>query len=437
MSARPQRLRATTVILIAVAGAAGVARANPTEEVFGLSARAKAMGGAGTALSVDFAAVYYNPAGLAFCPTDAASVGYTRTHHALAVQGAPAELDAAPIADRNLVNLGFCVHLPLRLSFGIHAGLGLDSPMVLYQQSIDERPRWVMHDDRLDGLSLMVGGAWQLLDQLAVGLTLSILAHSRMVLDNRVPAVSAELVRNDLRWELQPTAALAGGVRWQPSDRWAVGVTYRGALYHRLEVDAVTRMDVSGVAIDVGMLLESVMWYAPQQLAAGLTVRPLASVTLAADLTWYDWSAFVGPFVVATPKDDSPVAQTLNYPPREAPAFHDVVVPRLGAEWLVGEAVALRAGYGFRATPAPVPGGVGNLLDGDVHHVSLGGGWRWCPPPPPAGHGQGLIALRADLSAGLGLLTERRAEKSAALQLRDYRYGGWFFDAGLQLTAEY
>jgi long-chain fatty acid transport protein len=414
------------------------APANPFEDGFGLGERNRAMGSAATALASDFSAVYYNPAGLSACRHDSVSLGYTRTHHALAISDDEPFTPAEEIAGRNELNIGFCVGLPLRLSFGMQVGLGLTGRMALYQQSIDSRPRWVMHDERLDGLSIMLGPSYRILEGLSVGAAISVLANSGMVLDNTVPAASSHEVQNDLRWDLKPTAALIAGVRYRPVSSLTLGATYRSALYHRLDVDTRTRVEVSGVVVDVGLILEGVMWYTPQQVAAGVAWQPVERLTVAADVTWYDWSAYPGPFIVATPAPDSPVAQTLSFPAREPVAFSDVVVPRVGAELLLADRVALRAGYSFRPTPAPAPRALANLLDADTHVITAGTGVRWQPGAPPESAGAGIEAFSLDGHVAFTIMPERRVDKEGeAAELDSYSFGGFVLDVGVMLSMEY
>jgi hypothetical protein len=69
--------------LCIVALAPAAAYANTPDDVYGVSPRAIAMGGAGTALPGDYAATHYNPAGLAHCHASLLALDVSRISHRL------------------------------------------------------------------------------------------------------------------------------------------------------------------------------------------------------------------------------------------------------------------------------------------------------------------------------------------------------------------
>jgi long-subunit fatty acid transport protein len=416
-----------------------------------LGARNKAMGGAGTALANDFSAVFYNPGQLSACPHNSISINYFHTDHALRLQPGPTQgsyPEPEPIPPRDWAAIGICVKLPLRLSFGFHYAMNLQRPMAMSHDAIDPKPQFALHNKRLDGFSIMTGLSFAILDNLSIGGAVSILSNSTLYIENNIPVVTGgKVVDNVIHWDLTPTVAPYFGARWQIVPELGIGAAYRFALYHQLEVDARTRVELAGVLIDLDLLMQGSMWYSPQQMAFGMTYAPVRQVTLSADLTWYNWSAYPGPFVVSSPRADSAVARSLTFPPREPPGFVDIWVPRFGAEYVWANRLAARLGYSFRPTPAPVPKGTANLLDADLHVMSAGLGYHWAPEPVLVHTAAepsffdldfGIAGLRLDAYFQLGIMPSRTVKNSAPGQtLTDFSFGGHYLDVGVTASLEY
>ena len=309
--------------------------ANGAEELLGVGSRVKAMGGAGTGLARDSSATYYNPASLAFCANNELSVGVAHLGYDLEARrtGQAGGPEPEPLEDRPSASLGVCLLLPLDFAFGLYFGIGLDNPQHLNQASVNARPIFAMYGRRLESMSLMFGPAYRVLDELSVGVALSVLAHSNLFVQTEVPLATPDAeVDSSLQWRLDPTVALYAGVSYSPSPELLVGLSYRGALFHKLEAVAPTQVELGGVLVGLDLLLESVAWYSPQQAALGASFSPVPEVTVAGDVTWYDWSEYPGPYVHPSPASDSAIGRTLLYPETEPAGFEDVLVPRLGLE---------------------------------------------------------------------------------------------------------
>ena len=137
---------------------------------------------------------------------------------------------------------------------------------------------------------------------------------------------------------------------------------------------------------------------------------------------------------------DDGIAAGLRYPEREDYGFRDVVVPRLGAEYrILDDDLALRAGYHYRAAIAPVPSQTSNLLDSDVHSISLGGGYFFGDRPdemtePATGpHIRGANGS-IDVFVRVQHMKSRNVTRTEAGPLDVYSFGGNVLDAGLQLS---
>ena len=417
-------------------------RANTIEDMFGLGSYAKSMGGAGTALSKDFSSIYYNPANLAFCQNTKTSISYFHLDYGLGVDVDASDVELEALDSRDVFSVGICVPLPFDLAFGFHFSMNLQQSMVISQQSIDSIPRYSLYGKWLDGISIMFGFAYRIFDNLSVGGGLSILANSDLLVDNDIPVATAETVRDRWVWKLKPTAAVYLGVQYEPTHWLALGFSYRSALYHKLDCDTQTQIEIMGVQMDFDMLLQSVAWYSPQQAALGWVITPASGWTVAFDLTWYDWSEYPGPFIYATPDPDSSISPSVDFPERELVEFSDTVVPRLGVEYLHTNKLAFRLGYGLRFTPASVPAGRANVLDGDTHSFAVGLGYLWdlSQPTDEASTGEKIHApqIGFDIHLCYYYMPDTEVTKDHPQDpLKNYSFGGSIFDAGLTVKLEY
>lgn len=450
----------TTALLfsaLVLAAAPSVARANTPEDLSGLGARARAMGGAGTATARDFSTIYYNPAGLALCPTRSFTLDLSHAVNGLDLEAEPDDPELEEVRDQTRVYVGACTALPYGLAFGFSFGTGLQNPTTLDQTTLDPEPQYLLYGEAQEQLSIMLGLGFRMFDELAIGIGASILLNSFMVIDATIPVIEDAEVEGALAWDLQPIAAFYGGIRYSPVDEVRIAATYRSALYHDLDATARVDVEVAGVLLEVDLLLESAAWYSPQQLALGGAVDVLPELTIAVDLTWYDWSAHPGPFVIASPAEGDPasIAAALQYAPRENHGFTDAWVPRFGAEYrLTDLGVALRGGYAYRAAVAPLPQQRSNVLDSSVHALAIGAGYAWGArdvEPAKSAFGSMAGGERAeprgrdgdgingavDAYVRVSLMSEQHVTRTGDREqpvLNDYRFGGSVFELGASLT---
>lgn len=430
--------------------APSAALANTTEDLLGLGGRTNAMGGAGTALAMDPSATYFGPANLAFCGRDTASVAFSHTHYGLNVDLQPGDPAAKPTRDQSRLTFGLCSLLPYGMAIGVLFGMNLQDPMTLDIATTSNEPQFALYGDPLEQLTIIVGGAWRPIDELSVGIGASILVNSVLNFDAFIPvAQEEETFASEIIWNLDPTAALHASIHATPLRDLHLAATYRGALFHDLNAPASVDVLLAGVFLEVELLLEAATWFSPQQLAFGATYDPLDFVTLAADLTWYDWSSYAGPFIVATPVGgDDAAANALAFPQGEDANFSDIVQPRLGVEArFLDDALAVRAGYSFRPTPAPLPSGNTNILDNDVHVYSFGLGYQ-LGPRLGQDHDERVtrtqpLSMSVDAFVRLSQMSQQRVLRAPQTStttgqeeaaLTDFNFGGNVLQAGVGVS---
>ncbi len=440
--------RRLACLLVCLFGVPSLAAANTPEDVQGIGARTNAMGGAGTALATDFGATYYAPANLAYCENSGLSIDVRHTHYELETRDTqPGDPEPEELRDQTRLTAGFCNLLPYNFSFGLIFGLGLQNPMTLDQTTLNEKPQFALYGEALEQLTIGLGLGLRIVPEFSLGLGVSILVRSNLVVDVGIPVVDDSDVSASLHWDLGLAASLIVSAHAEPVPGLHFAATYRSALFHDLDAPIDAEIEVAGVFLDVEILLESAAWYSPQSFAIGAAWDPVKTLTVAFDLTWHDWSAHPGPFLIMSPIGDDGVSASLRYPPRENQGFKDIWVPKLGAEYRIRDGhVAFRAGYAFRPSILPPPSGapndtqIANLLDANVHSISLGGGYFFGDRPhefegepanPYVRGANGSI----DLYVRIHHMTTTHVQRAdPTTVLGAYSYGGNVVDIGLQFS---
>lgn len=380
--------RALTTLSLAVAllAASGPAHANPVD-AFGFGARSIALGGAATAAADDISANYYNPAALAAQRDIRLELGYAHLVPSLRLDGADLGVDAHRGFQGGLA-IGGDV-LGHRVTFSV--GVFLPDRQITRIRALPERqPRWALYDNRPQRLVLAASLAVEVWEDLYVGAGLTFLSHTVGVLDvtGQVDFFESDktVLTSSLREDLVAVRYPSAGVLWTPGD-WRFGVAYRDEFFLKLDLDVIVRGDI---VVDGEPLIEDAAFkltsinhnlFSPRQISFGVAYEgPCWMVS--ADLTWAQWSRFPTPTAAVEIVLDIPETD-FTIPPPDAPQpmdFHDILIPRLGAEWhvldhpLVG--VTLRGGYFYEPTPAPAQRGKTNYVDTDKHGLSAGVGLR-------------------------------------------------------------
>lgn len=408
------------------------ALANSLEDMVGVGGRSKAMGGVGTALSTDLSAVYYNVANLAFGSESTFSLGFSHIDYDFFVDGSPGDPEQESMRARDNITLGFSLLLPFELSLGVMVNLAPKVPQFFDQGSPDSIPRFVMYGQRLEQISFMLGVAYKIAENLSLGIGTAALVNSNLDIDNSIPIWTKGLPpQNRFSWTLEPNMAYYFGLHYRPAEDFHLGVSYRTSLFHKMDAYAVTSVHAGGIPLDLNMLFEVYSWFSPAQVALGATYLPNDSSLISFDLTWYDWSRYPGPFLKVSPAEDPALATILEFEEYKSPNFKDIVVPRLGLEVKPIDEVALRAGYSYRFSPAPLPSNEQNILDSNMHIGTLGLGYRLEYSDKST-----QLALDFDLYASVGIMPTTKVTKSGAQEvLNDFEFGGMVYDFGILLTS--
>lgn len=392
--------------------------ANPLEERFELSSRIKAMGGIGIAQADDFSATYYNPANLGFCPTTLISLGYQ--HTATSFKSSK-DRNKGPeqLGSNHLMLLGACLKLPFNMALGAYGSFGV-GPVALKFRTADAQLRMPLYDHSLTPPSAGFALSIRPIKWLAIGVGTSITIHTELQQKIILPLPPAkEALEIDMSGSVSPTIPIVAGISVEPLDGLRIAAVIRSARYNKFEDVSLAHLKVLGNDIEVKQFLEGSFGFSPLQIGGGISYNFL-NITVGGDLTWYRWSAYKGPFLNIKSADKTELGKFINYPVHEEYKFTDILIPRVGAEYVWKDTISARAGYGYRSSPAPDPQGVAQLIDGSVHMLSFGGGYKYAWEK---------VTLLADAYFGAQIMPKR--------VFKNYNLAGWAYNTGLSLSIGY
>jgi len=400
-----------------VAAAALVGQAAPAAasvfDTYGFGARAAAMANAHVAAADDYTAVYYNPAALTVHKVPQTGVGVEVIVPALRIDGRFGPDDAQPVEPTSNVGVHLGLLFPLggliENRFAIGVGIYLPTIQVTRVDSFDPAtPHFYRYGALPDKINVALGLAFEPHEAISLGIGYQYLGrldgNARVELD----LLNRRFSRKDVAVDIQGVGGLTAGLHIRPLPGLSFGLSYRAPL--SIEYDLIVEILLK----DVGLLsvnIDGIALYTPPQYSLGVAWHT-GDLTFAADLIWARWSEAPDP---APHFDLTLDGAPIGLDPIDAAsgpidlAAEDTLSPHVGVEWAPTESTRLRAGWALQPTPLPAQTGYGNHLDGDVHLIGLGTGYRFADPFEVH---QAPITL--DLSAQVALMPARSHQKAVA-----------------------
>jgi long-chain fatty acid transport protein len=160
------------------------------------------------------------------------------------------------------------------------------------------------------------------------------------------------------------------GAVWEPQDGTRVGLSFRSALFHKLEGDGYFEGAPPGpLANSVNFRNTDVRakLTTPEMLSLGIAQRVGARWTLLSDLSWTNWSRF-RELRVDYASGRAPYVSEQNW--------RDTWSLALGAEYQATEALRLRAGVAYDQSPARDAYRTPRIADSDRYWLSIGASYR-------------------------------------------------------------
>lgn len=410
---RRSRLAALLALLALSAAAAPHAHAS-TFDIFGVTARDVAMGGAMTGATRGYSALYYNPGALIGSRQQHLGLGLTVTAPALYVDRGDADRARPTVTPDPHVglHLGWAKPIPGIFDEKLTLAVSLYVPAtrLVRVQGVDPlSPHFYLYQNLQDKLVIHAGLGVAPAPWLSLGLGVQVLADLGGGVELDMNILGGTFDRRDMRVTLTPTASLVAGLLVRPAPGLSLGVSYRGSSSLEFQLPVVVS---EGDALDLTIRVAQTVLWSPHQLSFG-AAWDLSdpNLTLALDATLALWSGAPDPSprlsvdVSGRLLDAFGLADALDLSTRTLPiqlGFSDTLIARLGAEWEAASWLTLRAGYFFRPTPAPRQTSSAAYLDNDAHVVALGVGFAFISP---LRSGEDMVEL--DLAAQLSLLPRR------------------------------
>lgn len=361
--------------------APGLARAGAFGRPNQIDARAVGVGGAFTGLADDPTAVWFNPAGLAqirettlLAGLELVSVGFHYTPSTCSPGGMTStscpEINMSELLP--LPTLGFSTrfasrggHDASRLALGFGSFVTMGGVVDFDQAALVNagEQRGIIHA-QVALYEMVPSLAYKVNDALAVGVSL------------RAGVMGLGLTNFELRQLAHPVdAELSGsgagfgfglGVLVRPLSWLQVGANYRSRLSVTVTGDGTIPLTQGATPQRVGFTL-TVPW--PQAFSVGAAATLAPGLRLLSSVDWTDWSSFDA----LAPQFSDP---NLNANGRLLLDYRDSYTVHAGAEYALGEAGAVRAGYAFDSAAIPDRTLDRQLQDGPRHTVGGGGGLR-------------------------------------------------------------
>jgi long-chain fatty acid transport protein len=166
------------------------------------------------------------------------------------------------------------------------------------------------------------------------------------------------------------------GILVMPTDNLQLGLSWRSGIDLDIEGDAtLTVPDM--VTLLSGGLMQSyetagkVTISLPQTIGAGISYQPREDLTIASDINWINWSVYED-------IDFDFENNTLFLPDAANPRdWEDALAFRIGAEYLLANRYALRAGYIHDQTPIPDKTHGPELPTSNRNTITIGFGYQW------------------------------------------------------------
>ena len=367
--------------------------------IYGLGARATAMGGAYAALANDSSAVFYNPAALLEAGQYRSDMGISRNFYnldisldgnywqeKLARMGLTSDDEIEAIFQDELVeilyiNMGMAMALwkdtskrPLfSMGFLFNAPYSPWFNRFFFQAPSD--PIFLEYTNYPNKFSILFG----------TGLDVSGILDEKF--DIEIPGVSLGFGLNtfflgvgtlemmptymgiELPWDFGPIIGVLikpfKGFYSDVLESVKLGITHNWGMNLVFDFEQINLLGMTG---RIG---------APDSFSIGVSrfsvsVDPVKNLSVSYELDKVLWSEFRPPFWAGEGQINDLMAEDFEFEP-----FNDIWVNRIGAEYrMLPTALKLRGGYFFRPNAVPDQTGYTNFMDCDTHVFSLGIGYE-------------------------------------------------------------
>lgn len=305
------------------------------------------MGGVGVGLSLDQAAMFYNPGALAMVRKNGVQVGVNATF---------ARVSFVPQGGTTQSNAQHDTVTPFNLyaSFGptdgkLRFGIAVYTPFgskLRYQDNWTGRYALTQID--LKSIFIQPTVSYALTDQISIGAGLVILGYGSVNLQRDIPVQdgSGNTTHLELDGKAKNKLGYNAGIYFKPSDKLSVGISYRSQVDATVSGGSVAFRNLpSSVASSFSATKFDVTLPLPATTSVGIGVTPSEKLTIGLDANLVSWSRYKSlDFAFNGTVGGSTTSTSKRY-------YQDALTFRLGGQYLLTEGLAVRAGVSYDFTP--------------------------------------------------------------------------------------
>lgn len=311
------------------------------------------MGGVGVALSLDQAAMFYNPGALALVRDNGVQVGvnFAMPRNAFIAEsgGGQSQLQNKMVTPANF----YAAFGPKEGKWKI--GIGANTPFgseLHYAQNWEGR--YSLTDINLRSVFAQLTASYAITPQLSVGAGLVMLAYGDVDLQRDVPLSAqsgAPTPHVTLSGKAKQTFGYNAGILFKPSDKLSLGVSYRSQVDAKIENGDVRLRDVIG---STGGNFTATTFNAtlplPATASAGVAIMPNEKLIISLEANLVYWSNYrTLDFTFSGNNNYGPTPGLLggNTSSSSKRFYQDAVAVRLGGQYKLTEGLTVRAGGFF------------------------------------------------------------------------------------------
>ncbi|MET4107424.1 outer membrane protein transport protein [Hymenobacter sp. UYP22] len=305
------------------------------------------MGGVGVGLSLDQAAMFYNPGALAMVKERGVQLGVSAT---LARQAFRAENGSVQRELQNNTTTPFSAFVGFGPTEGkFRVGIAVYTP---FGNKLEYAPGWegrfALTEIDLKSIYVQPTVSYAITDNLSVGAGLTYLALGSVNLKRDIPAqnASGDFASIELDGKAERKFGFNAGVFFKPSEKLSIGVSYRSKIDAKVKGGDVKFTNLSGTAAPNFQATEfGATLPLPATTSVGIGVMPNEKLTIGFDVNFVEWSAYKTlDFRFNAPVNGQTVSSSKRY-------YEDALTFRLGGQYQITSGLTVRAGGAYDNSP--------------------------------------------------------------------------------------
>lgn len=331
------------------------------------------MGGVGVGLSLDQAAMFYNPGALAMVRDRGVHLGANAT---LARQAFRAENGSAQRELQNNVTTPFSFFAGFGPAEGkFRAGIAVYTPFGnRLQYANGWEGRFALTEIDLKAIYVQPTFSYAVTDNLSIGAGLTYLALGSVNLKRDIPAQDANgnYASIELDGKAERKFGFNAGIFFKPSDKLSLGISYRSKIDAVVEDGDVTFRGLSATAAPNFQATKfGAKLPLPATTSVGIGVMPTEKLTIGLDVNFVEWSAYrTLDFTFDAPVNGTTSTSSKRY-------YDDALTFRLGGQYQVTSGLTVRAGAAYDNSPVQDGFMTPETPDADRITGSLGASYKF------------------------------------------------------------